>query len=112
MKYYRSLITGKIFLDNSFRYLNDIYGDGHLENEVFGKVVEEIDPPIISDCIKSGSIFAAVYRYKELHPECSIKEAKRVVDLIRKDMSNGFKKKKFKKKKPEKVEGIPENPGE
>lgn len=86
MQYYRSTLTGKILTEGSVRVLNDIYGDGSVDEALQMNKIEPIDNPDIIDCIRYGCGSTAVFRYRELHPDANAEEAVSAVKQIRKDM--------------------------
>lgn len=86
MTYYRSTVTGNILTEGSVRVLNDIYGDQTVESTLASGFIEIVENPDIIDCIKYGCGSAAVFRYRELHPNTTVQEASEAVKKIRKDM--------------------------
>ena len=86
MTYYRSNITGSILTEGSIRVLNDIYGNSAVCEAIDSGSIEVVTDPDIIECIKYGRGSAAVFRYRELHPDVSIQDAFDAVKKIRKDM--------------------------
>lgn len=97
MNYYRSEITGKILSDVSLGTFYNVYGrgaDNIVDSSIKGYVLKQIDPPEVIECVKHGCGATAVIRYREVHPECSLKEARKAVRLMKKDLIRFGKDKK------------------
>ena len=90
--YYRSLTTGKIFFERKLRILEDIYGEKAIENYCASGILEPIKEPDVIDCIRADSLPVAVYRYRTLHPETSVKDAWSMIFMMRKDLERMNKK--------------------
>ena len=79
-KYYRSKITGNIFSTTSVVHL--IYGNDGIDKLIREDVIEEIDTPSIEDLIKHSTKINVIMRYRELHPNCTLQEAKDAIDQL------------------------------
>lgn len=92
MKYYRSTVTGKLFNETDLLTVNDIYGSNAVDKIVSDGTLEEIDPPSVVDFLIEGYKARATRRYKEIHPNCNLKEAVDAVNKIEKEMKQLQKK--------------------
>lgn len=81
--YYRSTNTGKIFSKSVIRLLKELYGRSDF---VVGSILIPVSEPNMIDCVKYGSGSVAVQRYRELHPDVSVKDAYYAVKKIREDI--------------------------
>lgn len=94
MKYYRSTITGKIFNETDLLTVNDIYGTNAVDKVISDGTLENIDPPSVVDFLIEGRKVQATRRYRELHNNCTLKEAVDAVNKIEKEMKQLRKKSK------------------
>ena len=78
--YYRSKITGNIIVNEGT--IKFIYGDNGINKLINDNVIEKIDPPTMLDVIENGTTATAITRYRELHPNCSIKEAMEAINEL------------------------------
>ena len=85
MKFYRSKVTNKII---THPYdLDEIFGEGTIDIYVNNGVLEKFDsPPTVIDCLKYGNKIVAIHAYREIHPNCGLKECKEMVEKIMDDM--------------------------
>lgn len=85
--YYRSNMTGLIFGEVSASILKDIFGIDEFENEMAVGNIEPIDPPDVITLLRQGDRATAIHRYREIHPGTSLREARKMVNRIEKDMA-------------------------
>lgn len=94
MKYYRSTITGKLFNETDLLTINDIYGTNAVDKVISDGTLEEIEPPSVVDFLIEGYKARATRRYREVHNNCTLKEAVDAVNKIEKEMKKLRKKSK------------------
>lgn len=90
--WYRSLFTDKIVHESAKKPIDNLYGSGTFEFLVKTDFLAPNENPNIIDVLRdTDSTHLAVIRYREIH-NCSIREAKRGVEILKRDLAN-FKKK-------------------
>lgn len=94
MKYYRSTVTGKLFNETDLLTVNDIYGTNAVDKVISDGTLEEIDPPSVVDLLIANRKALAARRYRELHNNCTLKEAVDAVNKIQNEMEKLQKKSK------------------
>lgn len=103
MVLYRSKITDKLMTEYRAKSVSDVFGEGTFANALTIGILEPIENPSVIDCLKCGSEIAATLRYREIHPDVTVKEAREMVKKIKSDMKKPSHKKKHKKEDVEKT---------
>lgn len=80
--YYKSLFTKKIVTERYFPYVDDIFGPDWSKT----RALIEIEPPSVIECIRHGNDLTAILRYREIHSNATLTEARKMVAAIKKDI--------------------------
>lgn len=92
MKYYCSTVTGNFFNETDLTIITDIYGRGAIDKIINDGTLIEIAAPSVVDLLIADRKVLATKRYKEIHNNCSLKEAIDAVNKIEKEMKQLQKK--------------------
>lgn len=85
MNYYQSSITKKIMTENYLKVIDQVYGEGRMNDLINDGIVSEVPHPTVEECIYYGSNSVAVIRYKEVYG-VTWDEANKAVRKLRKKM--------------------------
>lgn len=80
--YYKSLFTKKIVTERYLSYMDDVFGPNWNRWGVF----VEIEPPSVIECIRHGNDLTAILRYREIHSNATLTEARKMVAAMKKDV--------------------------
>lgn len=86
--WYRSEKTGKIIPGTSSVPYDNILGEGSFDQLVEERMLTVVkNPSVVDILLENGSVAAASTRYREIHPDATLKEALAAVGAIKKDIA-------------------------
>lgn len=91
MKYYKAVVSGKIFPESKLRILDDIFGEGSFESWAHLGALSYVENVNVIDFLKDNNRVNATLLYRDIHG-CDLSTAYKQVKRIEADMARFSKK--------------------